>query len=103
MAAYSASKFAIRGLTRTAAIELGPRNIRVNSIVPGPVRTTMTERRGWTDADYADAYAGYPLGRMADPAEVAQAIAFLVSQRASYCTGSDLVVDGGVLAGKPVS
>jgi 3alpha(or 20beta)-hydroxysteroid dehydrogenase len=99
--AYTASKFAVRGLTRTAAIELGPLGIRVNAVVPGPTRTAMTERKGWRDADYAAAYGGYPLGRMAAPAEIACACLFLASDESSYCTGSDLVVDGGVTAGKP--
>jgi 3alpha(or 20beta)-hydroxysteroid dehydrogenase len=99
--AYTASKFAVRGLTKTAAIELGPHGIRVNAVVPGPTRTAMTERPGWTDADYAAAYDLYPLGRMAAPEEIARACLFLASDEASYCTGADLVVDGGITAGKP--
>ena len=98
---YSASKFGIRGLTKTAAIELGPSGIRVNSVVPGPTRTKMTERKGWTEADYAKTYAGYPLGRMSEPREVAEVVVFLASDDASYVTGADYVVDGGVLVGKP--
>jgi 3alpha(or 20beta)-hydroxysteroid dehydrogenase len=99
--AYTASKFAVRGLTRTAAIELGPWGIRVNAVIPGPTRTAMTERAGWTEADYDAAYGLYPLGRMAAPDEIAAACVFLASDEASYCTGTDLVVDGGVTAGKP--
>jgi 3alpha(or 20beta)-hydroxysteroid dehydrogenase len=101
MAAYTASKFGVRGLTRTAAIELGPLGIRVNCVVPGPTRTAMTERKGWTEEDYDRAYGGYPMGRMGQPEEVAAMIAFLASDEASFCTGSDFVVDGGILAGKP--
>jgi 3alpha(or 20beta)-hydroxysteroid dehydrogenase len=101
MSAYTASKFGVRGLTRTAAMELGPLGIRVNAVVPGPTKTPMTQRKGWTDADYDVAYRGYPLGRMGSPAEVAALCAFLASDDASFCTGSDFVVDGGVLAGKP--
>jgi 3alpha(or 20beta)-hydroxysteroid dehydrogenase len=101
MSAYTASKFGVRGLTRTAAIELGPDGIRVNCVVPGPTRTAMTTRKGWSDEDYDRAYGGYPLQRMAAPEEVAAVIAFLASDEASYCTGADFVVDGGVLAGKP--
>ncbi|MBY0401705.1 SDR family oxidoreductase [Myxococcota bacterium] len=97
---YSATKFGIRGLTRTAALELGVHGIRVNNVIPGPTRTKMTERPGWTDADYERAYAGTPIGRMAQPEEIAEMVAFLASPRSSYCTGADFVVDGGVLAGK---
>ena len=101
MAAYTASKFGVRGLTRTAAIELGPLGIRVNCVVPGPVRTAMTERKGWTDEDYDRAYGNYPLGRMGRPEEVAAVSVFLASDESSFCTGADFVADGGVLAGKP--
>jgi 3alpha(or 20beta)-hydroxysteroid dehydrogenase len=101
MSAYTASKFAVRGFTRTAAMELGEHGIRVNCVVPGPTRTPMTRREGWTDADYDAAYGGYPLGRMGSPDEIAAACAFLASDDASFVTGTDLVVDGGVLAGKP--
>lgn len=101
MSAYTASKFGVRGLTRTAAIELGPLGIRVNCVVPGPVRTAMTERKGWTDEDYDRAYGNYPLGRMGRPEEVAAVSVFLASDESSFCTGADFVADGGVLAGKP--
>ena len=101
MPAYTASKFAVRGLTKTAAIELGPMGIRVNTVVPGPTRTAMTARKGWVDADYDAAYGLYPLGRMADPSELAAVCVFLASEEASFCTGGDFVADGGVTAGKP--
>jgi 3alpha(or 20beta)-hydroxysteroid dehydrogenase len=97
---YSATKFGIRGLTRSAAIELGPHGIRVNAVIPGPTKTKMTERAGWSDADYDRAYASTPIGRMARAEEVAEMVLFLVSAKSSYCTGADFVVDGGVLAGK---
>ena len=100
-AAYASSKFAVRGLTRCAAIELGPFGIRVNAVVPGPTRTAMTERKGWTDDDYDAAYGLYPLGRMAQAGEVAAMCRFLVSDESSFCTGADFIVDGGVTAGKP--
>jgi 3alpha(or 20beta)-hydroxysteroid dehydrogenase len=99
-ALYSATKFGIRGLTKTAAIELGRFGIRVNNVVPGPTRTKMTERAGWAEDDYARAYASLPLGRMAQADEIAEMVAFLASPRSSYCTGADFAVDGGVLAGK---
>jgi 3alpha(or 20beta)-hydroxysteroid dehydrogenase len=101
MSAYTASKFGVRGLTRTAAIELGPLGIRVNCVVPGPVRTAMTERKGWADEDYDRVYGGYPLARMGRPDEVAAVTVFLASDESSFCTGADFVADGGVLAGKP--
>ena len=101
MPAYTASKFGIRGLSKTAAIELGPLGIRVNTVAPGPTVTEMTRREGWTQADYDRAYALYPLGRMGAPAEIASVCAFLASEEASFVTGADLVADGGVTAGKP--
>ena len=103
MAAYSAAKFGVRGFSKTAAIELGPHGIRVNTLFPGPTRTKMTERKGWTDEDYDRAYAGYPLGRMADATEIARVALFLASDESSFCTGGDFVADGGVSAGKPRS
>lgn len=103
MSAYAASKFGVRGLTRTAAIELGPKGIRVNVVVPGPTKTKMTERKGWTDDQYNEAYGSYPLGRMAHASEIAEVVLFLASDESSFCTGADYVVDGGVLAGKPRS
>jgi 3alpha(or 20beta)-hydroxysteroid dehydrogenase len=103
MSAYTAAKFGVRGLSKSAAIELGPHGIRVNTIFPGPTRTRMTERKGWTDEDYDRAYAGYPLGRMADALEIARVALFLASDESSFCTGGDFVADGGVSAGKPRS
>jgi len=99
--AYAASKFGIRGLSKCAAIELGPHNIRVNTVVPGPTKTKMIERPGWTDADYDKMYGKYPLSRMANAEEVARMVLFLASDQSSFCTGGDYVVDGGTLAGKP--
>jgi 3alpha(or 20beta)-hydroxysteroid dehydrogenase len=98
---YSATKFGIRGLTKTAAIELGEFGIRVNTIIPGPTRTKMTERDGWEDEDYNRAYSKYPLGRMGQAQELAEMVVFLASSKSSFCTGADFVVDGGLLAGKP--
>jgi len=99
--AYTASKFGVRGLTRTAAIEFGPLGVRVNCVVPGPIRTAMTDRAGWSEAEYARAYGGYPLGRRGEPDEVAAVNLFLASDESSFCTGADFIADGGVLAGKP--
>jgi 3alpha(or 20beta)-hydroxysteroid dehydrogenase len=61
----------------------------------------MTARKGWTDADYDAAYGLYPLGRMASAEEIATVCVFLASDEASFCTGADFVVDGGITAGKP--
>ena len=88
-------------MSKCAAIELGPHNIRVNTVVPGPTKTKMIERPGWTDADYDKMYGKYPLARMANAEEVARMVLFLASDQSSFCTGGDYVVDGGTLAGKP--
>ena len=102
MPAYTASKWGIRGLTRTAALEFGPLGIRVNAVIPGPMRTAMTRRPGWSDADYESHYGGtVPLGRMGDVDEVAALVAWLAGDEASYCTGGDYTADGGVTAGRP--
>lgn len=97
--AYSASKFAIRGLTRTAALELGPFGIRVNSIHPGGVNTPMTNPQGLSSDELAKRFKFVPQQRGCEPEEIAQAILFLASSEASYCNGSELVVDGGMTAG----
>jgi 3alpha(or 20beta)-hydroxysteroid dehydrogenase len=101
LSAYTAAKFGIRGLSKSVAIELGPLGIRVNTLFPGPTKTKMTEREGWTDAQYDAAYGRYPLGRMARAGEIAKLALFLASDEASFCTGADFVADGGVSAGKP--
>jgi 3alpha(or 20beta)-hydroxysteroid dehydrogenase len=102
MPAYTASKWGIRGLTKTAAVELGQFGIRVNAVIPGPMPTAMTRRPGWTDEDYQRFYGGtVPLARMARVDEVANLTVWLASDQASYCTGGDYAADGGVTAGKP--
>ena len=98
---YGAAKSAIESFTESWAKELGTRQITVNTVIPGPTKTKMTERKGWTDEDYNRAYGKYPLGRMAEPVEVAEMVLFLSSDRSSYCTGADFVVDGGITVGKP--
>ena len=87
--AYVASKFGIRGITKSAAIELGPSGIRVNSIHPGLVETPMTEGM---DAGIMQ----IALERAAHPTEVSNLIMFLASEDSSYSTGSEFVIDGGV-------
>jgi len=91
--AYIAAKHGVHGLTRAAALELGGTGIRVNAIAPGVTRTQMTS------AVSDGLLAGVPLGRIAEPAEIAAAVVWLCSPEASYITGSVLVADGGWLAG----
>ncbi len=100
LSAYSASKFAIRGLTKSAARELGGSGIRVNSIHPGAIATPMTAAAVSTDGvDAAGFFATMPISRWGEPSEVSHLAAFLVSDASSYCTGSEFVVDGGMLTG----
>jgi 3alpha(or 20beta)-hydroxysteroid dehydrogenase len=96
MVAYAASKHAITGMTRTAAIELAAYRIRVNSLHPGGVDTAML---GSPEERRAVDYSWLPAGRLADPEEIARAALFLASDDASYCTGTAMLVDGGVMAG----
>jgi NAD(P)-dependent dehydrogenase (short-subunit alcohol dehydrogenase family) len=91
--AYAASKAGLLGLTRTAALELAPHGIRVNALVPGGVSTPMT-----ADEPGGGVVPETPLGRRADPEELAAAVAFLVSDDAAFMTGAELVVDGGFRA-----
>jgi 3alpha(or 20beta)-hydroxysteroid dehydrogenase len=98
--AYVATKFAIRGLTKTAAMELGPRGVRVNSIHPGAIDTDMA-RAGLAAARAAgtDPMAKLPLGRAGTVEEAASLALFLASDESSYSTGSEFVFDGGWTAG----
>jgi 3alpha(or 20beta)-hydroxysteroid dehydrogenase len=101
LSAYSASKFAIRGMTKSAAQELGQFGIRVNSVHPGGVLTSMTLGQA-ASAEPADADAfikAMPLARFAKPAEISCLVAYLASDESSYSTGSEFVADGGVLSG----
>lgn len=100
LGAYSASKWAIRGLSRTAAIELGRQRIRVNTVHPGGVDTPMLRPPGVTgDLAKGPFYERLPLRRIGHVEDVAAMVAFLVSDEASYVTGAEFVVDGGHLAG----
>lgn len=93
---YSAAKAAVVNLTQTAALELAP-TVRVNAVAPGMVRTPLTEVVVANDAWRAAAESGTPLGRIGTADEVAEVIAFLASDAASYVTGQTVVVDGGSL------
>ncbi|MFI8951050.1 glucose 1-dehydrogenase [Streptomyces sp. NPDC053750] len=91
---YGAAKWGLRGLTRTAALELGADGIRVNSVHPGAIATAMTGHLGTKE------HPGAPLGRVGEPEEVARLVAFLASDDASYLSGAELAVDGGASAGR---
>ncbi len=100
LSSYVATKFAVTGMTKALALELGDRNIRVNSVHPGVVDTTHD--RGMPPAAMErieKAVARQPIKRMARAEEVANAVLFFASDESSYCTGSQLLVDGGHLAG----
>jgi len=94
--AYSTSKWAVRGMTKTAAIELGRRGVRVNSIHPGLIETDMMRQLPTEPERMA---RGVPLGRVAQGSEVAALALYLASDESSYSTGSEFVVDGGLQAG----
>jgi NAD(P)-dependent dehydrogenase (short-subunit alcohol dehydrogenase family) len=111
VAAYAASKGALNALARSMAIDEAAHGVRVNTVCPGSVDTPMLRRSA---ALFSDGSAGaaertlagwgrsHPLGRVAEPAEVAEVVSFLASPRASFITGEDIRVDGGLLAGLPV-
>jgi NAD(P)-dependent dehydrogenase (short-subunit alcohol dehydrogenase family) len=88
--AYGSSKWALRGLTQAVAAELAPEGIRVNAIFPGPIATPMLDAETQTRLAATSAS-----GRIGQPSEVADAVAFLLSDQASFITGSELVIDGG--------
>ncbi len=95
--AYASSKWALRGLTKVAALEFASHGIRVNAIVPGPVLTPMVLSDG--DPATAAQLAATPLGRAGVPAEIAEVALFLLSDSSSFITGAEIVVDGGQTAG----
>ncbi|MEV5831978.1 glucose 1-dehydrogenase [Nocardia sp. NPDC052112] len=91
---YVASKWGVRGLAKSAALELASHNIRVNSLHPGLIRTPMTE-------NIPDDLVTIPMGRPAQPSEVATFVLFLASDESSYATGAEFVMDGGLVAAVP--
>jgi len=97
-AAYCSSKWAVRGLSKAGALELGKHGIRVNSVHPGGVDTPMTRMEGY-DPNEAPWAKALPLGRMGNPDEIAAVVTFLASDEASYVTGAEWSVDGGATAG----
>ena len=100
LGAYVASKFAVSALTRVAALELADRGIRVNAVCPGSIDTPITDSADFADTDWRAYVRTIPLGRRGEPEDVAQAVRYLASDESRYVTGTDLVVDGGVAAGR---
>ncbi|WP_138417330.1 SDR family NAD(P)-dependent oxidoreductase [Aquibacillus sediminis] len=92
---YAATKASVVAMSKAAAIELGPKGIRVNMVHPGGVETEMATK-GKHVPTY---YDSVPLGRIGQPIEIARAVAFLASDESSYCTGTEIVVDGGMTLG----
>lgn len=96
---YTASKWAVRGLTKSLAYELGPHNIRVCTVHPGGINTPMGNPMGLSAEDAAKDYQRVPLQRIGQPEEVARVTLFAASDDASYMTGAELAADGGWSAG----
>lgn len=93
---YTASKFGLRGLTKSAALDLGQYGIRVNSVHPGAVNTAFLDG---VDVQLPTPGTGVALGRRAEASELAQLVLFLASDESSYCTGAEFIADGGTMAG----
>lgn len=91
---YTAAKYGVRGLSASLAVELGPSGIRVNSVHPGFINTSMTTR-------IDPAHLDIPLGRPGEPEDLAGTIVFLASDASSFTSGAEFVVDGGMIAGIP--
>lgn len=103
---YIASKWAVRGMTKAAAIELAPRNIRVNSVHPGFIRTMIGNPDGVARPEGDEVLDEFtkkwtPMGRTGEPEDIAKLVLFLASDDSAYSTGSEFVADGGMIAGYP--
>jgi NAD(P)-dependent dehydrogenase (short-subunit alcohol dehydrogenase family) len=95
---YAASKHAVEGLTKSAALEVASKGVRVNVVAPGPIETAMLNRFTGTDEKKAGLVSKVPLKRVGRPEEIAQTITFLASDKASFITGASYLVDGGKTA-----
>ncbi|MBM3673136.1 MAG: glucose 1-dehydrogenase [Actinobacteria bacterium] len=102
LVAYTASKFAVRGMTKVAAMELGHFGIRVNSVHPGGIATEMLGQPEFANLDQSNAYNGQPIPRIGTPEEVAKMMVFLASDDSSFSTGSEFMIDGGYLTGPTI-
>jgi 3alpha(or 20beta)-hydroxysteroid dehydrogenase len=99
LTAYTSTKFAIRGMSKVAALELGPNGIRVNSVHPGMIETDMVkDAAGGHDIDLSPAAKRIPLRRMGTSEDIAEVVLFLASDRSAYVTGAELAADGGATA-----
>jgi NAD(P)-dependent dehydrogenase (short-subunit alcohol dehydrogenase family) len=98
-AAYSASKHGVIGLTKSAALETAKTGIRVNAVCPAVIETPMGERLFGVPAVHKYVVGCHPIGRLGRPTEIAEAVVWMCSDRASFMTGQSLVLDGGFLAG----
>ena len=99
LAAYSSTKWAVRGMTKTAALEMGQYGIRVNSVHPGGIYTAMHGSDFISEEEASNFYQTHAIPRVGRPKEVAALTAFLASDEATYSTGSEFVADGGWSAG----
>jgi len=98
--AYSASKHGVIGLTKSAALENARSGIRINAVCPAAVETPMADRIFGAPAVHKYVVSCHPMGRFGRPAEIAEAVVWMCSDRASFMTGQSLVLDGGFLAGQ---